>query len=197
METVFWTSRGSGFQIWYGHGALKGTATWKYGKIAEISVGNPLPVYIFVTGTSGKGILPVTRFYRLNIAKPNWEAMLGSCSTSLVLRCHGKINYRRAIIRITLMERKHIVVDCDDIDSDVVFGDIYKREKNISASLVLLAFRLSSWHTQFWGGGGGILTRCDLEQRSILGNQREPTQRGFAELNTRSLVCYKWPAIRE
>ena len=45
------------------------------------------------------------------------------------------------------MERKHIVVDCDDIDSDVVFGDIYKREKNISASLVLLAFRLSLWAT--------------------------------------------------
>ena len=53
-------------QILYGHGALKHTAIWKFGKIAEISAGNPLPVNIFVTGTSGKShftgntVLPVT-----------------------------------------------------------------------------------------------------------------------------------------
>ena len=46
--------------------ALKGIATREYGKIAEISFGNPLLVNIIVTGTSGKShftgntVLPVT-----------------------------------------------------------------------------------------------------------------------------------------
>ena len=50
----------------YGHGALKHTETWKFGKMAEISAGNPLPVNIFITGTCGKShftgntVLPAT-----------------------------------------------------------------------------------------------------------------------------------------